>query len=92
MCESQQRFHQVQLLSMFAGEDGGLLVMLHQFVHGAEPALADAVNSVRQLHLKVFILPHRLQRHGEVTGLEKNTKSDRSLLLHVQQVAAYPPF
>lgn len=29
MCESQQRFDQVQLLSMFAGEDGGFLVMLH---------------------------------------------------------------
>lgn len=29
MCESQQRFDQVQLLSMFAGEDGGFLVVLH---------------------------------------------------------------
>lgn len=29
MCESQQRFHQVQLVSIFAGEDGGFLVVLH---------------------------------------------------------------
>lgn len=29
MCESQQRFDQVQLFSMFAGEDGGFLVVLH---------------------------------------------------------------
>ena len=29
MCESQQRFDQVQLLSMLAGEDGGFLVVFH---------------------------------------------------------------
>lgn len=29
VCASQQRFDQVQLLSMFAGEDGGFLVVLH---------------------------------------------------------------
>lgn len=70
MCESQQRFDQVQLLSVVAGEDGGFLVVLHQLVHGVEPALADTVHSVRLLHLKVLVLAGRLQGHGEVTGLE----------------------
>lgn len=45
-CESQQRFDQIQLLPLIAGEDGGFLVVLHKFVHGVEPALADAVHSV----------------------------------------------
>lgn len=70
MCESQQRFDQVQLLSVVTGEDGGFLVVLHQLVHGVEPALADTVHSVRLLHLKVLVLTGRLQGHGEVTGLE----------------------
>lgn len=45
-CESLQRFDQVQLVSVFAGENGGFLVVLHQLVHGGELALADTVNSV----------------------------------------------
>lgn len=68
--ESQQRFDQVQLLSVFAGKDGGLLVVFHEFIHGVEPALANTVRSVRQLHFKVLILTNCLQRHREITGLE----------------------
>lgn len=61
--ESQQRFDQVELLPLVAGEDGGLLVVLHQLVHGAEAPLADAEHAVRLLHLKVLVLARRLQRH-----------------------------
>jgi len=70
-CESQQRFDQVQLLSVLAGEDRGLLVVLHQFIDGVELALADTVHSLRLLHFKVLILSGRLQRHGEIVGLKK---------------------
>lgn len=69
-CGSQQCFDQIQLLSVFAGEDGGLLVVLHEFIHGVEPALADTVNAVRLLHFKVLILTGRIQRHGEIIGLK----------------------
>lgn len=68
VCESQQRFDQVQLVSVLAGEDGGLLVVLHQLVDGAELTLADTEHALRLLHLKVLILTGRLQRHGEVVG------------------------
>lgn len=61
--ESRQRFDQVQLLPVFAGEDGGLLVVLHQLIDGAELALADTVHSLRVLHFKVLVLAGRLQRH-----------------------------
>lgn len=70
VCESQQCFDQVQLLSMFAGENGGFLVVLHEFVHGVEPALADTVHSLRHLHFKVLILTDSFQGHREITGLE----------------------
>lgn len=46
MYESQQCFDQVQLLSMFAGKDGGFLVVFHEFIHGIEPALANTVHSI----------------------------------------------
>lgn len=74
--ESQQRFDQVQLLSMLAGKDGGFLVVFHQFVHGVEPALANTVHSLRQLHFKVLILTHRLQRHREITGLKAKRREN----------------
>lgn len=44
VCVSQQRFDQVELVSVLAGEDGGFLVVFHQFINGAEPALADTVH------------------------------------------------
>ena len=44
VCVSQQRFDQVELVSVLAGEDGGFLVVFHQFIYGAEPALADTVD------------------------------------------------
>lgn len=63
---------------MVAGEDGGLLVVLHQLVHGVEAALADAEHAVRLLHLKVLVLAGRLQRHREVARLRatKRRKAD----------------
>lgn len=66
---SGKRFHQVEFVSLFTGEDGSFFVVLHQLVHTAEAPLANEVHSVLQLHLEVFILPHCLQRHGEITGL-----------------------
>lgn len=49
--------HEVELLPVLAGEDGGLFVVLHQLVHGVEPPLPDAVDAVHELHLEVFVLP-----------------------------------
>lgn len=48
---------EVELLAMFAGEDGGLLVVLHKFVHAMEPPLPNAVDAVHQLHLEVLVPP-----------------------------------
>lgn len=48
---------EVELLAMLAGEDGRLLVVLHQLVHAAEAPLPDAVDVVHQLHLEVLVLP-----------------------------------
>lgn len=49
--------HEVELLAVLAGEDGGLFVVLHQLVHGVEPPLPDAVDAVHELHLEMFVLP-----------------------------------
>lgn len=49
--------HEVELLPVLAGEDGGLFVVLHQLVHGVEPPLPDAVDAVHELHLEMFVLP-----------------------------------
>lgn len=54
---SLERPHEVELLPVLAGEDGGLFVVLHQLVHGGEPPLPDAVDAVHELHLEVFVLP-----------------------------------
>lgn len=44
VCVSQQRFDQVELVSVLAGEDGGFLVVFHQFIYGAKLALANTVD------------------------------------------------
>lgn len=54
---SLQRSDEVELLPVLAGEDGGLLVVLHQLVHGGKPPLPDAVDTVHELHLEMFVLP-----------------------------------
>lgn len=66
---SCKRFHQVEFVSLFTGEDGCFFVVLHQLVHTVETPLANAVNAILHLHLEVFVLPHGLQRHREITGL-----------------------
>lgn len=71
---SQQRFDQVEFVSMFAGEDRGFLVVLHQFVHAAEASLADTVDAVRQRNLEMLVLSHRLEGHGEITGLGERAR------------------
>ena len=42
---------------MLAGEDGGLLIVLHQLVHGVEAPLPNAVDVVHQLNLEMLVLP-----------------------------------
>lgn len=54
---SLQRPDEVELLPVLAGEDGGLLVVIHQLVHGVEAPLPDAVDVVHQLHLEMLVLP-----------------------------------
>ena len=54
---SLQRPDEVELLPVLAGEDGGLLVVLHQLVHGVEAPLPNAVDVVHQLNLEMLVLP-----------------------------------
>lgn len=54
---SLQCSDEVELLPVLAGEDGGLFVVFHQFVHGVKPPLPDAVDIVHELHLEVLVLP-----------------------------------
>lgn len=68
---SLEGFDKVKLLSMFASEDGSFLVVLYQFFHSIKAALTDTVNSIRQLHLEVLVLSGCLQRHREITRLER---------------------
>lgn len=50
--------------------------MFHQFLHGAKPALTDAVESIFLLHLEMLVLIHCLQSNGEVVWLKREkTKS-----------------
>lgn len=67
---SLKRSDQIEFLAVFTGEDGRLLVVLDQLVHGGKMPLTDAEDAVKQLDLKVFVLPCGFQRDGEVTGLE----------------------
>lgn len=54
---SLQRSDEVELLPVLTGEDGRLLVVLHQLVHGVEAPLPDAVDIVHELHLEMLVLP-----------------------------------
>lgn len=55
---SGKRFHQVEFVSLFTSEDGSFFVVLHKLFHTVEAPLSNAVNSILQLHLEVFVLPH----------------------------------
>lgn len=54
---SLQGSDEVELLPVLAGEDGGLLVVLHKLVHAVEPPLPNTVDAVHQLHLEVLVSP-----------------------------------
>lgn len=70
--DSGKGLDKVEFVSLLTGEDGRFLVVLNELFHTAKTPLADAVHSVLKLHLEVLVLPHSLQRNGEITGLENN--------------------
>ena len=60
---------QVEAVPLLTGEDGGLLVVLHQLIHGGEAALANAEHALHRLHPEVLVLAGRFEGHREVVWL-----------------------
>lgn len=73
---SGEGFDQVQFISLFTGEDGSFFIMFHQLLHTGKAPLTNAVDSILQLHLKMFVLPHSFQRDGEITRLNERKRNE----------------
>lgn len=75
---SSKGLDEIEFVSLLTGEDGRFLVVLYKLIHTAKTPLTDAVHSVLQLHLEVLVLPHSLQRNGEITRLGKKNKQKKT--------------